>query len=110
LQVLLTQNFRDVLLINNIRNVLSCGFITKDLKRSTIVLKISKFENVYYKIIPLFNKHRIIGVKLLDYLDFCLAAELVNKKAHLTLEGLEEIRKIKSRMNKNRYDLYNNVK
>jgi len=48
------------------------------------------------------------GVKLLDYLDFCLAAELVNKKAHLTLEGIEEIRKIKSRMNKNRYDLYNN--
>jgi len=24
------------------------------------------------------------------------------------LEGIEEIRKIKSRMNKNRYDLYNN--
>jgi hypothetical protein len=53
--------------------------------------------------IPMFNKHKIIGVKSLDYLDFCLAAELVNKKDHLTLEGLEEIRKIKSRMNKNRY-------
>jgi LAGLIDADG endonuclease len=110
LQILLTQNFRDVLLINNIRNVLSCGFITKDLKRSIIVLKVSKFENVYNKMIPLFNKHRIIGIKSLDYLDFCLVAELVNKKAHLTLEGLEEIRKIKLRMNKNRYDLYNNVK
>jgi hypothetical protein len=45
--------------------------------------------------IPLFNKYKIIGVKLLDYLDFCLAAKLVNKKAHLTLEGLEEIKKIK---------------
>jgi hypothetical protein len=53
--------------------------------------------------IPIFNKHKIIGVKLLDYLDFCLVAKLMNKKSHLTLEGLEEIRKIKSRMNKNRY-------
>jgi hypothetical protein len=110
LQILLTQNFRNVLLINNIRNVLSCGFITKDLKRNIIVLKVSKFENVYNKMILLFNKHRIIGIKSLDYLDFCLVAELVNKKAHLTLKGLEEIRKIKLRMNKNRYDLYNNVK
>jgi len=108
LRIAITQHFRDELLMNNIKNVLSCGFITKYSKRNTIVLKISNFEDVYYKIIPIFNKHKIIGVKLLDYLDFCLAAELVNKKAHLTLEGIEEIRKIKSRMNKNRYDLYNN--
>ena len=59
--------------------------------------------------IPLFNKHKIIGIKSLDYLDFCKVVELVNKKAHLTLEELKEIRKIKSRMNKNRYDLYKNV-
>jgi hypothetical protein len=59
--------------------------------------------------IPLFNKHKIESIKLLDYLDFCLGAELVNKKAHLTKEGLEEIRKIKLRMNKGRYVLYNNI-
>jgi hypothetical protein len=54
--------------------------------------------------IPLFNKHKIIGVKLLDYLDFCKVAELINKKSHLTLEGIKEIIKIKSIMNKNRYN------
>ena len=108
LRIAITQHFKDVLLMNKIKNILNCGFITKDSKRNTIIFKISNFEDVYYKIIPIFNKHKIIGVKLLDYLDFCLAAELINKKAHLTLEGLEEIKKIKSRMNKNRYDLYNN--
>ena len=102
LQILLSQHYKDVLLMNNIKNVLSCGFTIKYPKRNAIVLKISKFEDVYYKIIPIFNKHQIIGIKSLDYLDFCLAAELINKKAHLTLEGIEEIRKIKSRMNKNR--------
>jgi len=60
--------------MNNIKNVLSCGFITKYSNRNTIVLKIYNFEDVYYKIIPNFNKHKITGVILLDYLYFCLAA------------------------------------
>jgi hypothetical protein len=55
--------------------------------------------------IPLFNKHKIIGIKLLNYLDFCKVAELINKKDHLTKEGLENIRKIKSNMNINRIDI-----
>lgn len=42
-------------------------------------------------------------------MDFCLSAELINKKAHLTLEGIEKIKKkIKSKINKNRYNLHNN--
>ena len=107
-QIIFTQHSRDEVLFNNIKKTLDCGFIIKYSKRNSIVLKISNFEYIYYKIIPIFNKHKIIGVKLLDYLDFCLAAELVSKKAHLTLKGIEEIRKIKSRMNRNRYYLYNN--
>lgn len=45
----------------------------KYLKGNAIVLKISKFEDTYYKMIPIFNEYKIIGIKLLDYLDFCLA-------------------------------------
>lgn len=66
-------------------------------------LIISNFEYTYKKMIPFFKKYGIKGIKSLDFQDFCLAAELVNKKAHLTLEVVEEIRKIKSRMNKARY-------
>ena len=108
LRVSITQHFRDVLLMNSIKNILSCGFVSKYSNRNAILLKISNFEDISYKVIPIFNEYKIIGVKSLDYLDFCLAAELVAKKAHLTLEGIEEIRKIKLRMNKNRYGLYKN--
>ena len=52
--------------------------------------------------IPLFNEYKIESIKSLDYLDFCKVAELVNNKAHLTKEGLEQIRKIKFSMNRNR--------
>src|SRR6266480_2619236 len=76
------------------------------------IIKIINFNTVLNKglseKLDIFNKHKIIGVKQLEYLDFYLTAELVNKTYHLTLEGIEEIRKIKSRMNKNRNDLYNN--
>jgi len=38
----------------------------------------------------------------LDYLDFCRVAELMQNKVHLTQEGIDEIKKIKSRMNTGR--------
>jgi len=50
-------------------------------KRNTIVF--------WRCLIPIFNKHKIIRVKLLD---FCLAIELVNKKAHSTLGEIKEIK------------------
>ncbi len=54
------------------------------------------------KIISIFDKYPLQGTKLLDYLDFCKIAKLMNAKAHLTEEGLAEIRKIKAKMNTGR--------
>lgn len=110
LEITFTQHIRDEILFNNIKNVLECGYIYINSNRNSIDLRISNLEDTYYKMIPMFYKHKIEGIKSLDFQDFCKAAELINKKAHLTKEGLEEIRKIKSRMNKNRYILYNNIK
>jgi hypothetical protein len=63
---------------------------------------VTKFEDLTDKVIPFFKKYSVTGVKSKDFLDFCSAAELIKNKAHLTKEGIEEIRKIKSRMNKSR--------
>ena len=104
LQIAFYQHSRDEVLFNRIKKVLGCGNIIKYPKRSAIVLKISNFEDIYKIIIPMFNKHKIEGIKSLDFQDFCLAAELVNNKAHLTLKGLEKIKLIKSRMNRSRYN------
>jgi hypothetical protein len=95
-------------LFNSIKKVLGCGNIIKYPKRSAIVLKISNFKDTYNKMIPLFNKHKIIGIKSLDFQDFCKVVEIINRKSHLTIEGVEEIIKIKSRMNRSRYNSYHN--
>jgi hypothetical protein len=88
--------------MDTLRSTLNCGIVSKH-SNNTVVLTINKFKDIYNKIIPLFNEYKIIGVKNLDYQDFCKIAEIIHKKAHLTLEGLKEIRKIKLNMNKGRY-------
>jgi len=102
LQIIFSQHSRDEVLFNNIKKVLGCGNIIKYSTKNIILLKVSNFKDIYYKMIPLFNEYKIIGVKSLDYLDFCIVAELINKKDHITKKGLENIRKIKFNMNKSR--------
>jgi len=60
------------------------------------------FEELTDKVIPFFQKYPIVGVKALDFADFLAATELIKNKAHLTYEGLEKIRLIKSVMNAKR--------
>lgn len=64
---------------------------------------IYKFSNIYDKIIPLFKKYSIQGIKFLDFQDFCQAAKLIKKKYHLTSNDLEQVRTIKAKMNIARY-------
>ncbi len=54
------------------------------------------------KLIPLFQKYPIHGIKYDNFLDFCKIAELMSSKAHITPEGLEKIREIKAGLNVNR--------
>jgi len=105
LQIIIGQHIRDKLLLNNIKNTLGCGTISERINKNMMILTISKFADIFKKVIPLINEYKIEGIKSLDFQDFCKTGELINKKIHLTLEGLEEIRKIKSGMNRNR--LYN---
>lgn len=75
----ITKHSKDELLMNNIARALKCGYVYK-YSNNSVVYMISIFEDIYNKIIPLLNKHPIKGVKYLDLKDFCLTAELINKK------------------------------
>lgn len=103
LRALIGQHSRDELLIDALVNILGYGTIYKHLSRNFATFTVSNFNDIYTKLIPMFSEHKIEGIKSLDFKDFCKAAELMNKKSHLTLEGLKEIMTIKSRMNLARY-------
>lgn len=65
-------------------------------------LTIGSLEDIIKIIIPFFTKYPLQGAKRLDFADFCKVAELMKNKAHLTPEGLDQIREIKSGMNSGR--------
>jgi hypothetical protein len=98
----LTQHSRDYQLMKNLVNYLKCGNLTDDSKNLTVYLTVTKFADINEKIIPFFNKYPIQGNKRLDYLDFSKVAKLMENKAHLTQEGLEQIRQIEVGMNTRR--------
>ena len=95
-----TQHSRDEKLMKSLIELLKCGKIYR--KGDLYDLRVSKFGDITEKIIPLFSKHRIRGVKALDFSDFCRAASLMKDKKHLTVEGLDQIRQIKAGMNRGR--------
>lgn len=96
----LTQHIRDEKLMRRLMNYFGAGNVYKS--RETVYLHITKIEELNEKIIPFFEKYKIVGNKLKDFYDFKKVGELMKNKAHLTSEGLKEIRKIKLGMNKER--------
>jgi len=86
--------------MNRLMKFFGAGKIYKS--RDTVYLHITKLEDINEKVIPFFEKYKIVGIKSKDYSDFKKVAELMNNKAHLTSEGLEEIHNIKIGMNKGR--------
>jgi LAGLIDADG endonuclease len=109
-QVLLTfsigQHSRDELLLKSLAKYLDCGKVIKKInsKNNTefFEFSVSRFKDVNEKIISLFLKYPIQGIKFLDFQDFYNVANLMNKKTHLTDLGLNKIRLIKQGMNSNR--------
>lgn len=94
----IAQDKRDLTLLGIIASYLGCGTI-QSTGRNVANIEISNYKDLVNIIIPFFNKYPILGSKFLDFEDFCRVAELMKNKAHLTKEGLEEIKGIKSKMN-----------
>ena len=96
----LTQHSRDERLMRSLIDYFDGGNVY--FYREAIDYRIRKFSDLTDKVIPLFNKYPIIGVKSKDFADFCLVAELMKNQKHLTEEGLSKIRQIKAGMNSGR--------
>ena len=96
----LTQDERDSQLMRCLIKYLNCGKIYK--YRTWIDFNVTQLSDITNKIIPFFKKYPIRGIKALDFADLCKVAELMKEKKHLTAEGLEEIKQIKTGMNTGR--------
>jgi len=98
----ITQHERDIELLKLIIKYFDAGILEKDVRDPNYNLVIGKFSDINTKITSFFKKYPICGIKQLDFLDWCRIVDLINLGSHLTKEGLEEIKKLKSGMNKGR--------
>jgi hypothetical protein len=98
----LSQHVRDAELMKTLVEYLDCGNYNSNSKQDVGVFIVGRLGDNLDKIIPFFDQYLLQGTKALDFADFKRAAELIENKAHLTPEGLEEIRKIKMGMNSKR--------
>jgi LAGLIDADG endonuclease len=81
---------------------LGCGLYHSYSHRDAAMFFVSNFSDIINKIIPFFEKYPMLGVKAKDFGDFKKVSVMMQDKHHLTSSGLEQIRQIKSGMNKGR--------
>jgi len=100
----ISQHSRDLILMQKIVEYLGSrtGKIYKYAGKSAISLIIVDFKDITNILVPFFNENPIIGIKLYDYFDWCKIHSLMLNRSHLTVEGINSIRKIKSGMNTGR--------
>ena len=98
----ISQHSRDSILMQKIVEYFGSGKIYKYGGKFAVSLSIVDFTDITNIIVSFFNKNSIIGIKLYDYLDWCKIHSLMLNGSHLTVEGINSIRKIKSGMNTDR--------
>jgi hypothetical protein len=98
----ITPHSRDEELLNSLVKYLNCGSYYLNSKQNVGDFIFSRLTDINEKIIPFFEKYSIIGVKALDFSDFCKAFKLIQNKAHSNNLGLDQIRNIKAGMNRSR--------
>ena len=97
----ITQHSRDEQLIKSLIEYFGCGNVY--FREGAVDFIVQKSSDLDSKIIPFFKKYPIVGVKSLNFKDFCEVLELIKQKKHFTQTGLDQILKIKEKFNTKRF-------
>lgn len=96
---------RDRDLLDMVKNTIGCGavYFQKEQRSNHCQCyryTVSAQRDILNTVIPFFKKYPLQSASKRANFDlFCQIAELVKEQKHLTVEGLEEIRMLKGRMN-----------
>lgn len=95
----------DLELLNKIKNYLNCGVTSKPRSNGMIHFTVSKISDINSIIIPHFKNYPLRGTKFQDFESWCLAAEIITSKSHLTSEGIVKLQDLFKDMNRSRINL-----
>lgn len=74
----ISQHVREEQLIKSFIEYLGCGKFY--LNKEAVYIRVTKFSDIYDKILPFFKSYPIIGVKALDFQDFCIVVDMMKDK------------------------------
>ena len=92
------QHERDVQILHALKAHFGCGVVRVN-HGDRMAYRVRGKEHLLERIIPFFTRHPLKTKKNVDFLKFRDVLLLIEKGAHLTSEGLAEVRKIASQMN-----------
>ncbi len=95
------QHERDVQVLYALKAFFGCGVVRRD-REDRMAYRVRNFTHLREQIAPFFEKHPLKTKKHVDFLKFREVLLLMERKEHLTPQGIEKIRKIASEMNTGR--------
>lgn len=96
----ITQHVRDVEMILKFKSFFCCGTLIRN--KDTVQFRIRSIRDLSSRLFPLLKDYPLQTQKALDAKAFIHVHRLIIGKAHLTESGLQEIRNIKSTINRAR--------
>lgn len=79
----IAQDLRDIALLESFVDFFKSGFVVRYEKRSIAEFIVARIDHIIDHVIPLFEKHNIVGLKYTNYCSFKRAALLIKNKEHL---------------------------
>jgi LAGLIDADG endonuclease len=93
------QHERDVQVLHALKAHFQCGVVRRN-HGDRMAYRVRSKEHLLTRIIPFFEKHSLKTKKRVDFAKFRQVLLLMQRGDHLTVEGVEEIRRIADQMNR----------
>jgi LAGLIDADG endonuclease len=101
-EFVVSQHVRSIQVLYALKDFFKTGVVRKESSRqeeSGRQYRVRSIKLLQTNIIPFFEKHPLKTTKRIDFLKFRYILQLIDRNEHLTIEGIEKIRKIKNTMN-----------
>ncbi len=102
-ELTIVQHKRDVKALHALKQFFGCGVVRVN-HGDRMCWRVRKLEHLAERVIPFFEKHKLKTMKRQDFLVFRRVVRWMQEGRHLTVEGLEEIKRVSKRMNRGRRD------
>ncbi len=93
------QHERDVQILHALKAHFGCGVVRRN-RGDRMAYRVRGHQHLLERIIPFFEQHSLKSKKRTDFAKFRRIVRMMEAGVHLELEGIEEIRRIASQMNR----------